>query len=424
MKKNTGTTSSLHYFKYKLISALNDSMILFYGGTDPLQSECYTLFEKLSSMDEFRSFYLVWILSDPEAHMDLLNFHHTILVREHSKECMEYFARARYWVHDEEHSFAIHPGRKRMEFALSKNNPDSHAGLMEQCRLGLPHRHSLTENCVIYVKKTLNRIHLVWLIIRYNILGFFRSRGLLHNNNSLRLERLKDSHKGQRCFLIGNGPSLNGHDLDLLKDEFTFGTNMVYKIFDQTEWRPTFHCVSDSIYASKLGTELSEKVKSPLFTTERTYRRMKKKPVDTTYIHSIQSERYKVKGNIQSYCMVKATVLSLATEMAFHMGFSEIYLLGVDCTNPHGKGGHFTDNYATKEVAETDINRIKTRMKMKSMTTQQIGEHIIDRSMEVYSLLHDYAEKKGVHIYNATRGGHLEIFPRVTLEDVLNLDKE
>ena len=119
------------------------------------------------------------------------------------------------------------------------------------------------------------------------------------------------------------------------------------------------------------------------------------KPVDTTYIHSIQSERYKVKGNIQSYCMVKATVLSLATEMAFHMGFSEIYLLGVDCTNPHGKGGHFTDNYATKEVAETDINRIKTRMKMKSMTTQQIGEHIIDRSMEVYSLLHDYAEKKG-----------------------------
>lgn len=122
---------------------------------------------------------------------------------------------------------------------------------------------------------------------------------------------------------------------------FTFGTNMVYKIFDQTEWRPTFHCVSDSIYASKLGTELSEKVKSPLFTTERTYRRMKKKPVDTTYIHSIQSERYKVKGNIQSYCMVKATVLSLATEMAFHMGFSEIYLLGVDCTNPHGKGGTF-----------------------------------------------------------------------------------
>lgn len=118
--------------------------------------------------------------------------------------------------------------------------------------------------------------------------------------------------------------------------------------------------------------------------------------------------------------MIKATVLSLAAEMAFHMGFKEIYLLGVDCTNPHDKGGHFTDNYTTKEVAETDINRIKTRMQADTLTTRQIGEHIIDRSMEVYALLDSYAKKHNIHIYNATRGGNLEIFPRVKLEDVLS----
>ena len=118
--------------------------------------------------------------------------------------------------------------------------------------------------------------------------------------------------------------------------------------------------------------------------------------------------------------MIKATVLSLAAEMAFHMGFKEIYLLGVDCTNPHDKKGHFTDNYTTKEVAETDINRIKTRMKANTLTTKQIGEHIIDRSMEVYALLDEYSKKHGIRIYNATRGGNLEIFPRVKLEDVLN----
>ena len=106
--------------------------------------------------------------------------------------------------------------------------------------------------------------------------------------------------------------------------------------------------------------------------------------------------------------------------MAFHMGFTEIYLLGVDCTNPHAKGGHFTDNYTTKEVAETDINRIKERMNKKSLTTDQIGNHIIDRSMEVYELLNKYAKKHNIKIYNATRGGNLEIFPRVKLEDVLN----
>lgn len=119
-------------------------------------------------------------------------------------------------------------------------------------------------------------MRILWLLLRYNVLGFFRSHGMFHNNNSLRLERLKDSHKGERCFLIGNGPSLTGEDLHLLKDEYTFGTNMVYKIFDKTDWRPSFHCVSDTIYASKLGIELSKMVKAPLFTTERTYRRMRK----------------------------------------------------------------------------------------------------------------------------------------------------
>lgn len=290
---------------------------------------------------------------------------------------------------------------------------------IRNCITRQPHKQNLWERLIRYGKKTLNRMRIVHQLCYYNILGFFRTHGMFHNNNSLRLARLKDTHKGERCFLIGNGPSLTGEDLNLLKDEYTFGTNMVYKIFDQTEWRPSFHCVSDTIYASKLGTELSEMVKAPLFTTERTYRRMRKKPIDTTYVHTIQTELYKVRGNIQAYCMIKATVLSLAAEMAFHMGFSEIYLLGVDCTNPHDKGGHFTDNYATKEVAETDINRIKTRMNAKSLTTKQIGDHIIDRSMEVYSLLDRYAARHGIRIYNATRGGNLEIFPRVRLEDVL-----
>lgn len=291
--------------------------------------------------------------------------------------------------------------------------------LIENCMREEPHKRKGWERIVRYIRKTWNRLHILSQLLRYNVLGFLRSRGLFHNNNSLRLKALKNAHEGERCFLIGNGPSLNGDDLNLLQDEYTFGTNMVYKIFEKTDWRPSFHCVSDTIYASKLGLELSQMVKAPLFTTERTYRRMKKKPIDTTYVHTIQTERYKVRGNVYAYCMIKATVLSLAAEMAFHMGFKEIYLLGVDCTNPHDKGGHFTDNYATKEVAETDINRIKTRMNAKTLTTKQIGEHIIDRSLEVYALLDEYAKKHDIKIYNATRGGNLEIFPRVVLEDVL-----
>lgn len=294
--------------------------------------------------------------------------------------------------------------------------------VIEQCIKIAPHKKGLWEKFVLSYKRTLNRFHIVYAIVKYNIIGFFNKHGLFLNNNSRRLLQMKDSHKGERCFLIGNGPSLSPDDLHMLIDEYTFGTNMVYKIFDQTDWRPSFHCVSDSIYATKLRDELYNNVKSPLFTIEKTYRKMTKRTLDTTYVHTIASERYKVKGNIFAYCMVKATVLSLAAEFAFHMGFSEIYLLGVDCTNPHAAGGHFTANYTTKEIAQTDISRIKERMNKENVTTEQIGEHIIDRSMDVYRLLKKYADKHGIKIYNATRGGNLEIFPRVKLEDVLSIE--
>ncbi len=62
-------------------------------------------------------------------------------------------------------------------------------------------------------------------------------------------------------------------------------------------------------------------------------------------------------------------------------------------------------------------------MNKENVTTEQIGEHIIDRSLFVYRLLKKYADRHGIKIYNATRGGNLEVFPRVQLEDVLAAEK-
>lgn len=406
------------YQFHRLTTTLTDHVILMetQGGTG-YSGSVRALYETLLEDDRYRTFYFVWAFEQPEDYTFLLANHHTMLVRRGTAAYMKCGIRAVHWITDGPVPDYMRSSAKQSHTILL---PDSPGEILAGSLWEAPAHHpSLYELFVKFTKKMTNRMHLLSLLIWYNWIGFFRSRGLFHNNNSLRLGRLKDIHRGERCFLVGNGPSLTGEDLNLLQEEYTFGTNMVYKIFDDTDWRPTFHCVSDTIYASKLGLELSQKVKAPLFTTERTYRRMKLKPVNTTYVHTLQSERYKVRGNIQAYCMVKATVLSLAAEIAFHMGFTEIYLIGVDCTNPHTKGGHFTENYTTKEVAETDINRIKTRMNTKSLTTQQIGEHIIDRSMEVYSLLDEYARKHGIRIYNATRGGNLEIFPRVKLEEVL-----
>ena len=48
-----------------------------------------------------------------------------------------------------------------------------------------------------------------------------------------RLTTLNDSHKGEKCFVIGNGPSLTAEDLNRLQDSNipTFAMNRVFKFF-------------------------------------------------------------------------------------------------------------------------------------------------------------------------------------------------
>ena len=67
-----------------------------------------------------------------------------------------------------------------------------------------------------------------------------------------KLSELKGCHKGQRCFIIGNGPSLKAEDLDKLQNEICFASNMIYKIYDQTSWRPTYYCNSDTRILKKM----------------------------------------------------------------------------------------------------------------------------------------------------------------------------
>ena len=48
-----------------------------------------------------------------------------------------------------------------------------------------------------------------------------------------RLAALRDRHRGERCFILGNGPSLKRTDLSKLRNETTFGLNRIYLAFPE-----------------------------------------------------------------------------------------------------------------------------------------------------------------------------------------------
>ena len=83
------------------------------------------------------------------------------------------------------------------------------------------------------------------------------------------------------------------------------------------------------------------------------------------------------------------------------MGFKEIYLLGADCNFPKGKQIHFQD-YG---VPDTTIDTARER--------NIAGYKEVKKQMNQY----------GFTVFNATRGGALEVFERVNLDDLLKEDK-
>ena len=271
------------------------------------------------------------------------------------------------------------------------------------------------------VKKCIKPLYNGGKYLRYNIEGLGASQGIYLSENEKRLAAYKNKHKGERCFLIGTGPSLKASDLELIKNEYSIGCNMIYKIFEETSWRPTYHCVTDRNYGLQLAEEISKQIQVPFFTPKSTYVRMNERPKYTIYVNDVYTEgAYRVKGDMLSYCNVKATVMGFMLELAMYMGFSEIYLLGVDCTSSFQNTGHFTKNYIPEKLKQDNVKRLQKGLKGKNISQEEAACKSINRSIEVYEKIELYAQKKGLSkIYNATRGGALEVFERTSLEEVL-----
>jgi len=250
--------------------------------------------------------------------------------------------------------------------------------------------------------------------------GFLRKRGIFRDENARKLAAYQNCHEGQRCFLIGNGPSLTTADLDLLAGEKSIGCNMVYKVFDKTAWRPTYHCITESAYAKRYAREFADNIHTPFFTTKSCRKAMPVCPADTVYAENLSTRDYYVHGNLLDYYVTPfASVMVFMLELAIYMGFREIYLLGVDNTNSLRSGGHFIQGYENDEVIHANIRRVQKQLDAKTLSAEEAGNYQVLRAQNAYRLIGEYAKAHGIRICNATRGGNLEIFPRVTLEEIL-----
>lgn len=245
------------------------------------------------------------------------------------------------------------------------------------------------------------------------------TKRFIRTDDSAFIRQFKNKYLGERCFIIGNGPSLSGNDLDMLKDEKTFACNRIYNIFPKTSWRPTFYmCVDRECLKDEI--ENIKKLKGCtkwLCTIARRYGRTQEDEIHYCnqygpfFVHVERKVQTSVSEDVSKYFSISQTVTCQEIEFAIYMGFKEIYLLGVDHNYPIS-----IDQNGYKVVD----NNVKSHFEGGGSKEKSLHYIYYDAATQCYQVCENYAKNHGIKIYNATRGGKLEVFERVRLEDVLN----
>lgn len=238
---------------------------------------------------------------------------------------------------------------------------------------------------------------------------FNQNKGLLS-----RIRGIKDIHKGKRCFIIGTGPSLSIDDLNLLKGEITFASNRIYELFDKTDWRPTYYVNQDHSLIKKNSDSIKDvnaickflpiDYKDVFCGDEYLFFVLKHKdfyPSQSPFSHNLY--RFLAQG---------FTVTYGAIQIAMYMGFKEIYLLGID------------HNYEVTRDSKGNV--IRKNISNSTNYARGITEYTdfanlprVEETTIAYETAEKISKKRGVRIYNVTRGGKLEAFERKKLEEVI-----
>lgn len=226
------------------------------------------------------------------------------------------------------------------------------------------------------------------------------------------VRRYKNLHQGEKCFVVGNGPSLKAADLTAI-DRIgipTFACNRIHLIFPQTSWRPTYYFISDAKIVAQYSGDVNGVPDENRFFPKAFEGQIEKGVFYNTVYFDYEHEG-RFSTNAAKGIYPAASVTTEMIQFAYYMGFSEIYLIGIDFNysvtqkvdnrtySYQGENNYFIPGYLKPgEVA--DMPNIKANL---------LG----------FNAAKDAIEANGRSIYNATRGGKLEVFKRVDLDELL-----
>lgn len=254
---------------------------------------------------------------------------------------------------------------------------------------------------ILFQKDTMGKMEIIELD------SYLEENTVVFNEELL---KFKNIHKGKRCFIVATGPSLKVEDLDKLKEknEICISMNRIYNIFDKTQWRPDYYVIEDAKMIEDLASEIAELELDYKFVAANPecYWEYKNSASSIKYNMIVQNYKDSKPGfssNVERCVYNGRTVTYVCLQLAAYMGFAEIYLLGVDFS-------YSADLYAPENHFQGYHD---------SNTAVRLNPIHPELMILAYEKAKEYAKIHGIKIFNATRGGKLEVFERVDIDAVL-----
>jgi hypothetical protein len=226
------------------------------------------------------------------------------------------------------------------------------------------------------------------------------------------LRTLKDRYRGHRCFIIGNGPSLNLMDLRPLRDEYTFGLNRGHLLGERIGKETTF-LVSVNRYV--IAQSASEMIAAPSmkflswharsFVPDRT---------DVTLLRSVRRPQFS-SNPARDGVWEGATVTYVAMQLAYYFGFQAVIIIGVDHSFSSQGPPHKLVTSKGNDPNHFDPNYFGAGYRW------QLPD--LEMSERAYRLARARFAASGREIVDATVGGKLTVFPKAEYTSLFDLGR-
>ena len=248
------------------------------------------------------------------------------------------------------------------------------------------------------------------------------------------VQKFRNTKIGKSCIIVGNGPSVRMEDLNIIHKSGidSFGANRILDILGNTSWRPTYLCIMDPSFLISLKTtctpnQYSNQIKQ--FGIENVFfnSMVKKYFKDTDRIHYIKNTPAIIfsehimpfSNNAARYISDLGSVTHFSIQIAYYMGYSTIYLYGMD--NTYVKYLDVDGVFKINNDIESHVAGMKTNVddekKSEAVKTKyrafQTGGYADRRKSEKgYNECKKFAETHDFQIINLTHGGTLDTFDR------------